>query len=397
MPMSSEPGVAPPGMIPLCVPEIRGNEWRYIKDCLDTGWVSSVGTYVDRFEKEIAHYVGTKRAVATINGTSALHVALIVAGVQPNDEVLVPTLTFIAPANAVRYVGAWPVFIDADPRYWQMDASKLADFLKRKCRRNKGRLYNNTTGRRICAILPVHVLGHPVDLDPILELAHQYDLRVVEDATESLGAEYKGRRVGRWGSMSCFSFNGNKLVTTGGGGMITTDNGAWADKAKYLTTQAKDDPLEYVHNEIGYNHRLSNVQAAMGCAQLERVADFIAAKRRIASRYQEAFAGISGLSVMQEAPWAFSVFWMFTILVDAVVLGVNSRQLLRRLAKRRIQTRPLWQPLHRSPAHRGAQAFQCEVADRLYDSGLSLPCSVGLKEQDQRRVISEIKTLLHLR
>lgn len=388
-----EPGApAPQNVIPLCVPEVRGNEWKYIKECLDTNFVSSVGPFVDRFERMLADYVGTRHAVATVNGTAALHVALLVAGVQPNDEVLVPTLTFIAPANAVRYVGAWPVFVDVDPVYWQMDTVKAADFLKTECTWNNGELRNNTTGRRVRAILPVHVLGHPVDMDPILDLAGKYGLAVIEDATESLGTEYKGRKVGGLGSLGCFSFNGNKLVTTGGGGMIITDNEAWAKKAKYLTTQAKDDPLEYVHNEIGYNHRLSNVQAAMGCAQLERVDEFVAAKRRIAARYTEAFRGVPGLMPMREAPWAKSAFWMFTLLVDAPAYGMDSRQLLRSLAARKIQTRPLWQPLHQSPAHRGAQAYECEVAERLHRDALSLPCSVGLTPADQQKVIESIAT-----
>lgn len=378
-------------MIPLCVPEIRGNEWRYIKDCLDTGWVSSVGAYVDRFEREVAAYVGSKRAVATVNGTSALHVALLVAGVRPDDEVLVPTLTFIAPANAVRYAAAWPVFIDVEPAYWQMDAAKVADFLRHECRWAGGELRNRNTGRRVRALLPVHVLGHPVDLDPLLELARQYDLAVVEDATESLGAEYRGRRLGGSGSLGCFSFNGNKLVTTGGGGMITTDREEWADRAKYLTTQAKDDPLEYVHNEIGYNHRLTNMQAAMGCAQLEQVETFIAAKRSIAARYAEAFRDTPGVTPMQEAPWARSIFWMFTVLVEAAAYGMDSRRLLRWLADRKIQTRPLWQPLHRSQAHRGALAYHCDVAERLNRDALSLPCSVGLTVEDQERVINAVR------
>jgi perosamine synthetase len=386
-----EPGApAPQDFVPLCVPEIRGNEWKYIKECLDTNFVSSVGPFVDRFERMLADYVGTRHAVATVNGTAALHVALLVAGVQADDEVLVPTLTFIAPANAVRYVGAWPVFVDVDPDYWQMDTAKVADFLQTECAWNKGELRNKTTGRRVRAVLPVHVLGHPVDLDPILELARQYDLAVIEDATESLGTEYKGRRVGALGSLGCFSFNGNKLVTTGGGGMITTDNEAWAKRAKYLTTQAKDDPLEYVHNEIGYNHRLSNVQAAMGCAQLEKVDEFFIAKRRIAARYTEAFKNTPGLSAMREAPWARSAFWMFTLLVDAAAYGMNSRQLLRWLAERKIQSRPLWQPLHQSPAHRGAQAYKCEVAERLHRDALSLPCSVGLTAAEQQKVIDSI-------
>lgn len=381
----------PTGSIPLCIPEIRGNEWKYVKECLDTNFVSSVGPFVDRFEDMSAALLGTRYAVATVTGTAALHIALLVAGVQPDDEVLVPTLTFIAPVNAIRYVGAWPVFVDAEPDYWQMDPQKLADFLKRNSRWVDGELRDTVTQRRLRAIMPVHLLGHPCDMDPILELADKHNLIVIEDATESLGAKYKGRTVGHLGEIACLSFNGNKLVTTGGGGMIVTDNEAWARKAKYLTTQAKDDPLEFVHNEIGFNYRLTNIQAAMGCAQLEQIDEYIATKRRIAATYARAFQGLPGLRPMKESPWAFSVFWMYTVLVEREVYGIDSRALLRRLQTDRIQTRPLWQPIHLSPAHRGTAATDCTVAERLNRDGISLPCSVGLCEQDQQRVIDRVR------
>lgn len=382
----------PVSSIPLCVPEIGGNEWKYVKECLDTGWVSSAGPYVDRFEAELAQFVGTRRAVATVNGTSALHIALQVAGVQPDDEVLVSTLTFIAPANAIRYAGAWPVFMDADPEYWQMDAQKVSDFLHQECDWRAGELRNKTSGRRVKALMPVHILGHPVDLDPLMELAQKFNLVLIEDATESLGATYKTRRVGSIGHIACFSFNGNKLITTGGGGMITTDNEAWAERAKYLTTQAKDDPVEYIHHEIGYNYRLPNLLAAMGCAQLERVPDYIARKRAIADRYAAGLAGVPGLSLMREAPWAGSVFWMFTVLLeDEAVWGADFRRTLQKLAAQKIQTRPLWQPLHQSRAHAGAQSYRCEVAERLGKQALSLPCSVGLKAEEQAHIVSSLR------
>jgi perosamine synthetase len=247
-----EPGaLAPTGTIPLSVPEINGNEWEYVKECLDSNWVSSAGPFVERFEQMVADYVGTQHAVATVNGTAALHLALLVAGVQPDDEVLVPALTFIAPANAVRYAGAWPVFIDAEPAYWQMDAEKVMNFLEHRCAWANGELRNKNTGRRVRGILPVHILGHPCDMDPIVDLARKFRLVVIEDATESLGALYKERMVGHLGDVACFSFNGNKVITTGGGGMIVTDNEAWAERARYLSTQAKDNPVEYIHNEIG--------------------------------------------------------------------------------------------------------------------------------------------------
>lgn len=380
-------------MIPLCVPEIRGNEWAYIKECLDTNWVSSAGPFVTRFEQALADYVGTQHAVAVVNGTAALHIALIVSGVQAGDEVLVSDLTFISPANAIRYVGAYPVFIDAEPAYWQMDPEKAIDFLNHECRWDKGSLYNRVTGRRVKAILPVHILGHPVYMDPILEVARKYDLVVIEDATESLGAKYKGRMVGTLGDIACFSFNGNKIITTGGGGMIVTNNEAWAHRARYLTTQAKDDPLEYVHNEVGYNYRLTNLQAAMGVAQMEQLDIYIAAKRQIADYYGEAFKEIDGITPMRQATWAESVFWLYTVLVDENRYGMNSRTLLHHLQQSGVQSRPLWQPMHRSRAQSSDITHtSCEHADQLQKDALSLPSSTGISEKQLSRVVENVRS-----
>ena len=383
-----------PDFIPLCVPEIRGNEWKYVKECLDTGWVSTVGSFVDRFENAVAESVGAKHAVATSCGTAALHIALLVAGIRPNDEVLVSTLSFIAPANAIRYVGAWPIFIDAEAEYWQMDPQKLAEFLRLGCQWRNGCLYNRDTGCRVRAILPVHILGHPVEMDSIRELARKYELTIIEDATESLGAKHKGVNVGRLGDISCFSFNGNKLITTGGGGMIVTDNETWAQKAKHLTTQAKGDPVEYVHTEIGYNYRLTNIQAAVGVAQMEGLDSYVESKRRIAFAYGDAVRELPGITPMREAEWARSTFWLYTVLVDEGEFGMSSRQLMREFASCGIQTRPLWQPLHLSKAHTGAVATNCSTAERLNHSALSLPCSVGLPPNLQNKVA---ETLIALR
>lgn len=388
------PGAPPPAdFVPLIVPEIRGNEWLYIKECLDTNWVSSVGAYVERFEQMAAERAGTRFAVATVNGTSAIHIALLLAGVERDDEVLVSTLTFIAPANAIRYVGAWPIFIDAEPRYWQMAPASVVDFLEGGCQWDGKELRNRATGRRVKAILPVHILGHPVDLDPILEAAAKYSLTVIEDATEGLGALYRGKGLGSFGRAGCLSFNGNKLITTGGGGMLVTDDPEWAARAKYLTTQAKDDPIEYVHGAVGYNYRLTNMAAAMGCAQMEQLESFIQAKRQIAKRYRESLASVPGLRFPEEAEWAFTTFWMYTILVDEEEAGFDSRALLRELGARKIQCRPLWQPMHRSPAHNSFGSPACPMADLIHSQGLSLPCSVGLTPSDQDRVIEAITSL----
>jgi perosamine synthetase len=291
----------------------------------------------------------------------------------------------------VRYAGGWPVFIDAEPAYWQMDPQKVADFLEHECLWKNGELCNKTTGRRVKAILPVHILGHPCDMDPILDVARKFELAVIDDATESLGAKYKERMVGHLGDIACFSFNGNKVITTGGGGMIVTDNEAWADRARYLTTQAKDDPVEYVHKEIGYNYRLTNVQAAIGCAQMEQLDSYVAAKRRIVAQYQKAFEGLAGIATYQEAPFAYSSCWMSAVSVDATEFGCDSRALMKQLEAQKIQTRPLWHTLNSLRPYRACQSYHVEIADQLYRDVLNLPCSVGLTSDHQARVIEAIQ------
>ena len=386
--MSAEPVAQPAeGWIPLCIPEIGAAEWTYVKECLDSGWVSSVGSYVERFERDLAAVVGGQYAVAMVNGTAALHIGLIVAGVEPDDEVVLSDLTFIAPANAVRYVGAHPVFVDAESEHWQMDVNKLEDFLVRCCSHGRDGLRNNATGRRIAAILPVHILGSVCDLDPIVALADRFGIPVVEDATEALGARYKGRPAGSVGRLGCFSFNGNKIITTGGGGMLVTNDARLAERAKYLTTQAKDDAVEFIHGSVGYNYRLTNVLAAIGCAQLERLNAVVAHKRAVAAAYAKRLGALPGIVPMCEPPGTFSTFWMYTMRIDAAQARADSRQILARLHAGKIQSRPLWQPMHLSPAHAGAFATDCTVAERLNRECLSLPCSGGLTDEQQHRVM----------
>ena len=381
---------ASPPPIPLFEPRIDGNEWKYVKDCLDTNWISSVGAYVRKFEESVARRLGVKHAVATVNGTAALHIALMISGVEADDEVIMPSVTFIAPANAVRYLGARPVFMDAEPRFFQIDVEKTLDFLNKGCRWSKGALRNKSTGRRVRALMPVDVLGHPADVRPLLAAARKFGLAFVQDASESLGSRYRGAATGRTADVSCLSFNGNKLVTTGGGGMLLTDDDRKAARARHLTTQAKDDPVEYIHGEIGYNYRLTNVLAAIGLAQLEKLDGTVAAKRRIASRYKAALEGVPGVLPMREAPWGKSTFWMYTVLIDERKYGEDSRAVLRRLAGLGIMTRPLWQPMHLSPAHAGCQAYRCETAEKIYRDALSIPSSVGLTSGQQKRVVGAI-------
>lgn len=377
--------------IALSIPRLCGNELRYLEECIQSGWVSSSGPFVERFERQIANFVNTKFAVATSSGTAALHLALQVAGVQANDEVLVPSLTFIAPANAVRYVGAWPILMDSDPVYWQLDVDKVREFLQSECELRSDELRNRKTGRRIRAIIPVHMLGHPVDMDPLIELANRFGITVIEDATESLGSEYKGRRTGSLGHLGCFSFNGNKIITCGGGGMITTNDPSLANYARYLSTQAKDDALEYIHDEIGYNYRLTNVQAALGVAQMELISSFVVFKRSVTAKYNSDLANTQGISLPKEANWARSNCWLYTIQIDSKLYGEHSRDLLRRLRDASIESRPLWCPVHKQKPYRNSQTYKIEVAEHLYQAALSLPCSVGVTDSQLDRVIASVK------
>lgn len=386
-----EPGApAEPDHIPLSVPLVAGNAWDYLKQCLDQHWVSSAGKFVSDFEQGVARRANRQQGVACTSGTAALHLALIVAGVEAGDEVVVPALTFAAPAFAVRYIGAWPVFLDVDADYWQLDPQRFKDFVERRCDWTDGALINRDTRRRVRAVLPVDLLGHPADMDAIIEIARSRNLMVIEDATESLGAGYRNAPVGDRSDIACFSFNGNKVITAGGGGVIATDDRQLADRARHLSTQAKRDPIEYEHDEIGFNYRLTNIQAALGMSQLELLDDYVAAKRRIASRYAAAFSAMPGLRLMQQAPWAQSSFWLYTPLVDPRALGLDSRAVMRSLAAKKIQSRPLWQPLHRSDAFKDLPAAEAPNADRIAAMALSLPSSVGLTEADQQRVIDAV-------
>jgi len=386
---SSEPAAA---FIPLCEPYLAGNESKYVNECLDTNWVSTAGQFVTQFEANMAAFVGTQHAVACTSGTAALHLALLAANIPEGAEIIVSDLTFIAPANTIRYVGAYPVLCDARESDWQMDPHLLADFLKNGCEKTPEGLKNKKTGRIVAAIMPVHILGHPVDMDPILALSKEFNLTVIEDATESLGARYKGRNVGTMGHMAALSFNGNKLITTGGGGMVLTNDAALADHVRHLSTQAKQDAVEYVHDEVGYNYRLTNLQAAMGCGQLENITDILARKKAIGERYQQAFEGHDLVSFMPVSEDVEHAFWLSTI---RLANNVDRTALREHLKSHGIDARPLWQPMSQSPAHKGAHTIGGgKMAARLYNSCLSIPCSAGLSEGAQQRVIDAILAFL---
>ena len=383
-------------MIPLSVPVLRGNEWKYVKECLDTNWVSYVGPFVERFEKDLAEKAGAKQSVATASGTAALHIALVLAGVSPNDEVVMPGTTFVAPANAVRYCAAWPALVDISDLDWQINVNQMADFLSRGCSVQNGQLCNKVTGRRVAALMPVHLLGGMCDLDAVAELATRYELPLIEDAAECLGATYKGRAIGApcpayRGPLRLVatSFNGNKIVTTGGGGAIFSDDQVLAARAKHLTTTAKADKIEFVHDEVGYNYRLTNIAAALGVAQLEQLQDYVKAKRNIARRYAALFAGCNGIELHPEPLGCQSTFWMYT-----VKLNRPARPVIDRLIDRGIMARPIWVPLHRLPVFKNVFDAGSTVANDLYGHAVSLPCSVGITDSEIRKVAKELVLVL---
>lgn len=374
--------------IPLSVPEISGNEWKYVKDCLDTGWVSSVGSYVSRFEEMVADYVGAKYAVATVNGTSALHVSLIACGVQPNDEVIVPTLTFIAPVNIIRYCNAYPVFMDCDMDTLCIDVQKITDFIKGECTQQKdGYTYNKKTNRRLKAVIPVHIFGHPVDMDGLIEICTKYNIDIIEDATESLGSEYKGEKTGSFGKVGCFSFNGNKIITTGGGGMLVTNDESIAKRARHLTTQAKSDPFEYDHDEIGFNYRLTNIQAAMGVAQMEKLNEFIFLKRQNVTFYKAKLVCLEDVELFEEQPWAKSNYWFYTIKVPKE----HKKALMSLLLSKGIQVRPIWRLIHLLTIYKNFQTYKIDNAIGFYETCINIPCSISLKKSQIEFVVKEIK------
>ncbi|HOI43394.1 MAG TPA: LegC family aminotransferase, partial [Elusimicrobiales bacterium] len=376
--------------IPLSVPSISGNAWKYVKECLDTGWVSSAGGYVHTFEMKFCGFTGARYAVAVMNGTSGLQVSLRLAGVGPGDEVLVPALTFIAPVNAVRYLGAEPVFMDCDA-FMNLDPVKMGEFLRTACRKTSRGAVNRKTGRPVRAVVPVHVFGAPCDMAAIMALAREYGLKVIEGATESLGSyytagAYKGRHTGTIGDFGVFSFNGNKIMTTGNGGMVVMPSKASSERARYLTTQAKDDAVRYVHDEVGYNFRLTNLQAALGVSQLEKLRGFIKTKKRNYALYRRALAGVKGLSLLGAPAGTDPNFWFYSLVVDKKEFGADRDALMAALARAGIQTRPVWKLNHLQKPYRDSQAFKIERAYCFAESVLNVPCSTGLTRAQVERV-----------
>lgn len=375
-------------MLLLSGPNIAGNEWKYVKECLDTGWVSSVGSYVTKFEDMLAEFSGCKYGVATSSGTTALHIALLLADVKPDDYIIAPNVTFIASINSIKYTGADPILIDVDTETWQMDLDLLEEFLQNETDEKNGELIYIKDGRRISCIMPVHVLGNVCDMDRLIQLANTYKLRVVEDATESLGTYYKGKHTGGFGIMGCFSFNGNKIITTGGGGVIVTNDEELAKKAKHLTTQAKSDSFEYIHDEVGYNYRLVNVLAAMGVAQMELLPSFIKRKKEIDAFYKRELEGTGDIRFQRVNPEVDCNLWLFTIMTE------KQKEVLRILNDNKMQSRPFWVPMNQLRMFKNdVYVTKEDKSDFIYQRCLSIPCSTYIKNEEMAAVAEKIRSV----
>jgi perosamine synthetase len=368
--------------VALHEPSFTGKEWEYVKDCLDTGWVSSKGQYVDKFEEKLVQYTGVKHAIAVVNGTAALHICLKLAGVEQGDEVLLPALTFVAVANAVCYCGAIPHFIDSDIQSLGVNPDKLHDYLSEITFIRNGLCYNKQSMRPVKAVIAMHTFGHPVDLDPLLEVCKKYRLELIEDAAEALGSYYKNRHVGCLGKLSALSFNGNKIVTTGGGGAILTNDSNLAKLAKHLSTTAKlPHPWAFVHNQVGYNYRLPNINAALGCAQMEQIDKFVQSKRSLAQKYRQAFTGVQGIAFFREPTYARSNYWLNVLLLDEENAALRDSLILE-TNNQGILTRPAWVLMNKLKMFQSCPHMNLSMAESLEQRIINIPSSACLGEDD---------------
>tara|TARA_B100000676_G_scaffold251660_1_gene256740 strand:- start:659 stop:1843 length:1185 start_codon:yes stop_codon:yes gene_type:complete len=359
-------------------PRFAGNEWKYLKECLDSTFVSSVGEFVDHFESGLTTYTGAKHAVAMVNGTAALHIALQLAGVRPDDEVLIPALTFIATANAVSYCGATPHFVDSEERTLGIDPHALREHLQGISEIRGGLCVNRHTGRIIRALVPMHTFGHPVDIDGMMAVARDYHLALVEDAAESLGSTYQGRHMGTFGLVGVLSFNGNKTITTGGGGAILTNDKELAVRAKYLSTTAKvPHDWDFVHDSIGYNYRLPNINAALGCAQLEQLDGFLKSKRKLFDSYKSAFASVQSINLVEEPTDCKSNYWLQTLMLNESVVD-QKKAIFTVTRDAGLMTRPVWTPLHQLIPYRECLRMPLPVAESLARRLINVPSSAQL-------------------
>ncbi len=374
--------------IPLSVPIIGVNEKKYVNECLDTNWISSAGRFPGLFEHNFAEYVKTQEAVAVQSGTAALHLCLICAGIGHGDEVMLPSLTFIAPVNAVSYTGAIPLFIDSEEESFGLSPEAIEAYVKENCDFDGSILLNRNTGRRIKAIVPVHLMGHSCRMDEIMETASKYKLTVIEDAAEAIGALYKGRQAGTIAMAGTFSFNGNKTLTTGGGGMIVSQNHELLARARHLSTQAKSDEFFYEHDATGYNYRMLNIQAAIGVAQLEQIVQMIERKRSIHLIYQEAFAKVPDITLFTEKSYCRSAYWFAQLSVPPS----KRNDFIQYLAGWKIQARPFWKLNHLHPMYEQCPKGSLTHAEKLVSEGVSIPCSASMSDDDIKRVISAVSS-----
>ena len=359
-------------------PLLGGNEGKYVQQCIDTGWVSSAGQFVNDFERKLCEVTGSKYAVAVINGTAALHVALMLAGVERDTEVLMPSLTFVATANAAAYCGAIPHLCEVSTTTLGIDPARLSDHLDAVAERRGERCFNRRTGRRIAAIVPMHTFGHPVEMNTLLDMARRWGIPVVEDAAESLGSFYHEQHTGTFGLLGVLSFNGNKIVSTGAGGAIVTDDEHLAQRARHLTTTAKvPHPYEYVHDEVGFNYRMPNLNAALGSAQLERLDEFVDRKRRLARRYREAFVNVEGVSVLTEPSGARSNYWLNALILNEPDMKLRD-DLLAALNEAKLQSRPVWRPMHQLAMYRDCPRMDLSFTEDLAARIVNVPSSAGL-------------------
>lgn len=382
--------------IPLSVPNLSGNELKYVTNAIESEWVSTAGSYVTEFEKVVAEYTRVPKAVSCQNGTAGIHIALLLAGVTPEDEVLVPTLTFIAAVNPVRYIGAEPVFMDCDDTLC-MDADKLELFCSTQCSMQDGRLIDNSSGRHVKAIIVVHVFGNMANLERILAIAETYQIKVIEDATEAIGTyylagSYAGRYAGTLGFMGIYSFNGNKIITTGGGGMMVSNDIGLLRYAKHLTTQAKSDEVNFIHDEVGYNYRMTNLQAALGLAQMEQLEAFIEKKQDNYYCYKEYLADIPNLRLLSFRSDIRSNHWFYSIYLEDE-FPMSRDQVITEFSKYNIQTRPVWGLIHEQIPYQGFRTFHIEKAIDYQKHVVNVPCSTNLTKQEINRVITCLKVM----
>lgn len=377
-------------MIPLSIPKIDGNEWKYVQDCLNTGWISSAGSYVNQFEDMIATYVGGKYGVACMNGTAGLHIAQILLGVTADDHVIAPNITFIATLNAIKYTGATPILIDVDPNNWQMDLDLLVHYLntQTELRATDTGTYSfdTTTNKRVRAIMPVHVLGNMGDMDSLVAIAKTYHLDIIEDSTEALGSTFNDKHAGTFGKLGVFSFNGNKIISTGGGGVIVTDDEALAKRARHLTTQAKVSAMDYIHDEIGYNYRLVNVLAAIGVAQMESFPELLKAKREMDAFYRLHLNGVGDIKFQAIPEGTDPNCWLFTFSTSRM------RELLAYLNANGVQSRPFWMPMNQLDMFKDVKYIHdSNISATVYETGISIPSSAGITKEQMETVVATIK------